>query len=185
MNQPETPVLSDIPGQAYPTEVVSEFMQACTRGEAIRQMGCGCSITNIQKTISLRDYVQVSQSVVENNPLPVGMQQIISTCNQQAMIALQKSQYAQQQQAQALARQQLEQQYAVDSYRNRMAISRAMAADQGRLHVIGAENVGRAMTMRYGDSPAPPYPCDYSNQRDSMGRYCGDRAATVRPGGRQ
>jgi hypothetical protein len=180
MSQPQAQALSDTPGQAYPTEIVSDFMQSCTQGEQIRQLGCGCSITNIQQTISLRDYVQVNQSVLEGHPLPVQMKQIFSTCNQQAIIA--------QQNAQGMtANAALEQQYAVDSYRSRMARSEENARSMNRLNEIGMENTGRIMTTRYGSdssSESNNYPCDYPNQRDSMGRYCGDRAATVRPGGR-
>jgi hypothetical protein len=185
MSQPQIPELSDSPGQAYPPQIVSDFMQSCTKGESIRQLGCGCTITNVQKTMSLRNYIRVNQSILEGNPLPVQMKQIFSTCNQQAMVALQNAQNAQQLQSQSINREQLDREYFADNYRSNMAMQRAMIEGANQQSQLGTKAMGQAMTTRYGGAEDPQYPCDYSNQRDSMGRYCGDRAATVRPGGRQ
>ncbi len=51
---------------------------------------------------------------------------------------------------------------------------------------IGAQVLMNAASQRYDSPPIPTvYPCDYPWQQDDMGRLCGDRAASERPGGRE
>lgn len=78
----------------------------------------------------------------------------------------------------------LDEQMAMEAFRNQYEAAEGMQDYYLRMRQQGIEMLNSAYSQRF-DSPSNGYyPCDFPWQYDSMGRQCGDRAATERPGGR-
>jgi len=74
----------------------------------------------------------------------------------------------------------------LEAYQNQFRAAEKMLDRYAKMHEIGTQFLINAASMRYDSPPTPKvYPCDYPWQQDDMGRLCGDRAASERPGGRE
>ena len=77
----------------------------------------------------------------------------------------------------------LDQQMKLEAFQNEWKAAEMMLDNYTKMRIAGNEAIAKAASFRYGDTPT--YPCDYPWERDSMGRLCGERSASERPGGRE
>jgi hypothetical protein len=190
---PPVQTVSQIPGQPYPEQAVHNFMEACVAQGGLSST-CTCMVTGIQQNLSFQDYLALEQQSARSGQLTQPIVQIATGCHQQTVAQQAANSQASRQQhdqkfsdeqAQQFANEELARQYVRDSYRNNMKMALASQRGQQRMGEIMMRNLGEMFQQPpYGGSNSSEYPCDYPNQQDSMGRTCGDRAATVRPGGR-
>lgn len=77
----------------------------------------------------------------------------------------------------------LDQQMKLEAFQNQFRAAENMLDRYAKMREIGTQALMNAASQRYGDTPT--YPCDYPWQQDNMGRLCGERSASERPGGRE
>lgn len=175
----------------YSPQLVNNFMGVCVqRGGS--QTTCGCTINTFEQNFSEPEYIRMEQQLVATGKLPEFIiQEIRNNCSNsevQTPIARSQQDYLDlQNQLDAIAARRefrqanIERENVANAYQQKaMAdIGRRLSESSDRMMDNMYRNAGKGITS--GNSE---YPCDYPNQRDSQGNYCGDLSAVVRPGGR-
>jgi len=182
-----TPIAPIVPrGKPYSPQLVNNFMGACIQ-KGGSQTNCGCMLNTFEQNFSEPEYIKVEQQLSATGKLPkFVIQEIRNNCsNSKIQTPIARSQQKffdleEHRKVSAIYRQ------AGIERANMMSAAQAKSMeDQSRLM---AESVESA--LKYSSATAGvgfrnfEHPCDYPNQRDSQGNYCGDRSAVVKPGGR-
>ena len=77
----------------------------------------------------------------------------------------------------------LDQQMKLEAFQNQFRAAEQIREGYANSRRDMTELMMKVASQRFGDTPT--YPCDYPWERDSMGRLCGERSASERPGGRE
>ena len=175
----------------YSPQLVNNFMGACTQ-KGGSQITCGCTINTFEQNFSEPEYIKMEQQFVATGKLPEFIiQEIRNNCSNsevQTPIARSQQEYLDlQNQLDAIAVRREFRQAGIArvnmAAESQQRTTQESVISAGRLpsemmkNIYG--NAGRGITSGNAE-----HPCDYPNQRDSQGNYCGDRSAVVRPGGR-
>ncbi len=179
---------------SYSPQLVNNFMGACIQNGST-QTNCGCTLNTFQQNFSEPEYIRMEQQFITTGKLPeFVMQEIRNNCNNSGIQT-------------PIARSQQEQILKLEAkYKDRERLSQQISQMQQRSHEASIESISQgsqaisdmsrifaAGLARSWQTPqgtlsgaldTPNHPCDYLNQRDSQGKYCGDRSAVIRPGGR-
>ena len=180
-----TPIAPMAPqGKSYSPQLVNNFMGACTQ-KGTSQINCGCMLNTFKQNFSEPEFLKMEQQFTATGKLPqFVIQEIRNNCSNseiQTPIARSQQEYFD-----------YEEQRRFRAMEHQAAIERAnqFSADQSKSIADTAKRMwesSSAATVKSIESAGfkpLEHPCDYPNQRDSQGNYCGDRSAVVKPGGR-
>ena len=192
LDENATPNLNDRSSiKPYSPQLLNNFMGACLQNGS-SQTTCGCTINTFEQNFSEPEYIKMEQQLVATGKLPEFIiQEIRNNCSNsevQTPIARSQQEYLDlQNQLDAIAARREFRQAGVArvnmAAESQQRTTQESVISAGRLpsemmkNIYG--NAGRGITSGNAE-----HPCDYPNQRDSQGNYCGDRSAVVRPGGR-
>jgi hypothetical protein len=71
---------NDVAESGYPPEVITEFLDSCTGGDAGMQSFCECSIEEIQQQYSFEEFVEIDASITANQDPPEALMAIFEAC---------------------------------------------------------------------------------------------------------
>ena len=186
-----TPIAPIVPrGKPYSPQLVNNFMGACIQ-KGGSQTNCGCMLNTFEQNFSEPEYIKVEQQLSATGKLPkFVIQEIRNNCSNseiQTPIARSQQEYFDYEEQRKFR--EMEQQAAIERINQFSADQSKSIADTAKrmwesssaATVKSIESAGRGISGRV---ETLEHPCDYPNQRDSQGNYCGARSAVVKPGGR-
>ena len=185
-DQNSTPIAPIVPrGKPYSPQLVNNFMRACIQ-KGSSQTNCGCMLNTFEQNFSEPEYIKVEQQLSATGKLPgFVIQEIRNNCSNseiQTPIARSQQEYLDYEEQRRFR--QLEQQAAIERANQFSADQSKSIADTAKRMAESSSAAMKSVNESAGFGIRNEHPCDYPNQRDSQGNYCGDRSAVVRPGGR-
>ena len=172
-------------GSSYSPQLVNTFMGACIQ-KGSSQTNCGCMLNTFEQNFSEPEYIKVEQQLSATGKLPeFVIQEIRNNCSHskiQTPIARSQQEYFDYEEQRKFRA--MERQAGIERTNQWNTAQTTIAADQQRLMAEASERALKYSSATAGVGFRNEHPCDYPNQRDSQGNYCGARSAVVRPGGR-
>ncbi len=143
-------------------------------------------LNTFERNFSEPEYIRIEQQFAKTGKLPeFVMQEVSNNCINPGM----QTPIARSQQEQTF---ELEAKYRERERQSQAAVQRMQMSSEAQQKLTAGipnqignsfERFAKASALS-GGSASLSHPCDYPNQRDSQGNYCGDRSAVIRPGGR-
>lgn len=67
-------------GSKYPPQVIENFVESCTGGDASMEAACTCAIDRIQSEYSFAEFMKIDRQVQASGNPPEGLTQIMEAC---------------------------------------------------------------------------------------------------------
>jgi hypothetical protein len=67
-------------GDGFPQTVVDNYMKGCTSGGQATEEYCQCSLEQLEKTLSLEEFVDLEQEFTANGELPKEIEDAVTAC---------------------------------------------------------------------------------------------------------
>jgi hypothetical protein len=67
-------------GEGFPQTVVDNYMRGCTAGGQATEEYCECSLEQLEKTISLEEFIELEESFTTTGELPQELQDAVTAC---------------------------------------------------------------------------------------------------------
>ena len=183
-DQNSTPIAPVPQGKPYSPQLVNNFMGACTQ-KGTSQTNCGCMLNTFKQNFSEPEFLRIEQQFTATGKFPeFVIQEIRNNCsNSEIQTPIARSQqeyfdYEEQRRFRAMERQ------AAIERTNMLAEANSKSIADTANRMWESSAAARKSVEESAGLGIVTHPCDYPNQRDSQGNYCGGRSAVVRPGGR-
>jgi hypothetical protein len=183
-DQNSTPIAPVPQGKPYSPQLVNNFMRACTQ-KGTSQTNCGCMLNTFKQNLSEPEFLKMEQQFTATGKRPeFVIQEIRNNCSNseiQTPIARSQQEYFDYEEQRRFRI--MQQQAAIERV-NQISADQSKSIADAANRMWERSSAATVKTIESGTFAPVAHPCDYPNQRDSQGNYCGGRSAVVRPGGR-
>jgi hypothetical protein len=67
-------------GEGFPQTVVDNYMRGCTSGGQATEEYCECSLDELEKTVSLEEFIELEETFTASGDLPQELQDAVTAC---------------------------------------------------------------------------------------------------------
>lgn len=67
-------------GEGFPQTVVDNYMRGCTSGGQATEEYCQCSLDELEKTVSLEEFIELEEAFTTTGDLPQELQDAVAAC---------------------------------------------------------------------------------------------------------
>ena len=67
-------------GEGFPQTVVDNYMRGCTSGGQATEEYCECSLDELEKTVSLEEFIELEEAFTASGDLPQELQDAVTAC---------------------------------------------------------------------------------------------------------
>lgn len=67
-------------GEGFPQTIVDNYMKGCTAGGQATEEYCECSLDQLEKTLTLDEFIELEESFTTTGDLPQELQDAVAAC---------------------------------------------------------------------------------------------------------